>query len=74
MRIEEVKKMLFAKFGENRVDIVIPAGDKWVVSIDGEDQPTIIDGDAIRGLNENDEQDAQLLSLARKNYENGNFY
>lgn len=74
MRIEEVKKTLFAKFGKNRVGIVIPAGDKWIVSIDGEDQPSVIDGNTIRGLNENDEQDAQLLSLARKNYENGNFY
>ena len=74
MRIEEVMKTLFAKFGKGRVDIVIPAGDKWIASIDGEDQPSVVDGDTIRGLNGNDKQDARLLSLARKNFEKGNFY
>ena len=74
MRIEEVKKLLFDKFGENRVDVIIPAGDKWIASIDGEDQPSLIDGEDIRGLNENDKDDARLLSIARKNIENGDFY
>ena len=74
MRIEEVKRLLFSRFGANRINIIIPAENMWVVSIDGEDQPSVVNGTVIRGLNESDEHDARLLSVARNNFAMGNFY
>ena len=74
MSYEQDKKLLFDKFGENRIDIIIPVENGLIASVDGEDQPSFVCDGVIRGLNENDSKDARLLSAAFEKKKSGDFY